>query len=44
MSYFYKKAIQSDGKLSRIKGLELSGKYFHVGDVAAIKATQDALK
>lgn len=40
MSYFYKKAVGDKGKLNKIKGLELSGKYFHIGDIKAIASTE----
>jgi MurNAc alpha-1-phosphate uridylyltransferase len=40
MSYFYK---AEGGLVHRIKGVELKGKYFHIGNVAAIKNTEDRL-
>ncbi len=43
MNYFYKKAEQIDGKLNKIKGLELKGRYFHIGDVKALAAAEAAL-
>lgn len=43
MNHFYKKAQQNDGKLKRIKGLELSGRYFHIGDVKALQEVEEVL-
>ncbi len=43
MSYFYKKATSENGSVQRIKGVELKGKHFHIGTVAAIKETEDNL-
>ena len=43
MSYFYKSAVAENGLVHRIKGVELKGKYFHIGNVAAIKNTEDRL-
>lgn len=43
MSHFYKEATSDDGEVKGIKGLELSGKYFHIGTVKAIKETEDSL-
>lgn len=43
MSYFYKEAIGEDGLLQKIKGIELEGKYFHIGTVDAIKMTENNL-
>lgn len=43
MSHFYKSAIGEGGLVHRIKGIELKGKYFHIGTVPAIKATEDLL-
>ncbi len=43
MSHFYKRARQGDGKLFRVKGVELKGKYFHIGTVDTLKQTEDAL-
>src|SRR5690606_1599253 len=31
INYFYKKARQNNGILKRIKGIELSGEFFHIG-------------
>lgn len=43
MSHFYKNAIGANGLLSRVCGVELSGKYFHIGTVDAIKMTEKNL-
>lgn len=39
MSYFYK----NNDFLKKIKGIELLGKYFHIGDVKSIKNTENFL-
>jgi len=36
MSYFYKNALKKDGMLEGVKGFELVGRYFHIGDVKAV--------
>ena len=43
MSHFYKSAIGEDGLLSGVCGVELEGKYFHIGTVDAIKNTENLL-
>lgn len=43
MSYFYKAAVGEGGLVHRIKGVELKGKYFHIGTVAAVKETEEKL-
>jgi MurNAc alpha-1-phosphate uridylyltransferase len=43
MSYFYKSAVGEGGLVHRIKGLELKGKYFHIGTVNAIKEAEENL-
>lgn len=43
MSHFYRSAVGEGGLVHRIKGIELKGKYFHIGTVPAIKATEDQL-
>ena len=40
MSLFYKEALRSDDNLEGVKGIELEGKYFHVGTMAAIAETE----
>lgn len=40
MSHYYKAAVAEGGLVHRIKGVELKGKYFHIGDIAAIKNTE----
>lgn len=39
MSHFYKSAVGENGLVHRIKGIELKGKYFHIGTVDAVKNT-----
>ncbi len=43
MSYFYKKATEENGKLNRVKGFELQGRYFHIGEVKTIAEVEEAL-
>ena len=43
MSHFYKRAVAETGLVHRIKGLELKGEYFHIGDVAAIGDTEEKI-
>lgn len=43
MSHFYKSAVAEGGLVHRIKGLELKGKYFHIGTVEAIKNTEEKI-
>lgn len=43
MSHFYKEATLENGEVRGIKGIELSGKYFHIGTVDAIRETEDKL-
>lgn len=43
MSYFYKKALADDKIVNKIKGYELSGRYFHIGDMRALQDAQNAL-
>jgi len=43
MSYFYKKAVRDGGKVNRINGLELRGRYFHIGDVPTIALVENDL-
>ena len=43
MSYFYKKAVSEDGKVNGIKGIELAGRYFHIGDVPTIALVENKL-
>lgn len=44
MSHFYKAAVTKSGLLKGVKGIELSGKYFHIGTVDAIKETEENLR
>lgn len=43
MSYFYKSAVGEGGLVHRVNGIELKGKYFHIGNMAAIKSTEDKI-
>ena len=43
MSHFYKSATSANGVVKGIKGIELPGKYFHIGTVDAIKMTEEIL-
>ncbi|MDX2082471.1 MAG: sugar phosphate nucleotidyltransferase [Rickettsiales bacterium] len=44
MSHFYKSAIGESGMLHRVGGVELKGKYFHIGTVEAIATTEKILE
>ena len=44
MSHFYKTATLESGAVQGIKAIELSGKYFHIGTVDAVKNTEDFFK
>lgn len=37
MSKIYKKLLHENKEIKRIKGIELTGKYFHIGDVESLK-------
>ena len=43
MSHFYKAAVGADGLMQRVCGVELAGKYFHIGTVDAVKMTEENL-
>ena len=43
MSHFYKSAVGESGLVHRIKGIELKGKYFHIGTPDAVKKTEENL-
>lgn len=43
MSHYYKSAVAEGGYVHRIRGIELRGKYFHIGNMAAISATENQL-
>ncbi len=43
MNYFYKKALTEDGILSRIKGIEMSGKFFHLDSMKAVEVAESIL-
>ena len=43
MSHFYKSAVGENGLLHRVHGIELKGKYFHIGTVDAVKMTEENL-
>ena len=40
MSHFYRSAVGEGGLVHRIKAVELAGKYFHIGNVDAVKFTE----
>jgi len=40
MSHFYKSTVGEGGLVHGIKGVELDGKYFHIGTVEAVKTTE----
>ncbi len=44
MSHFYKEAVDQNGLMQRVSGVELAGKYFHIGTVDAVKMTEENLK
>lgn len=43
MSHFYKEAVGEGGLVHRINGVELKGKYFHIGTVGAVAETERML-
>lgn len=43
MSHFYKAAVSANGLMQRVRGVELPGKYFHIGTVDAVKMTEKNL-
>lgn len=43
MAHYYKAAVAEGGLVHRIKGVELRGKYFHIGNIAAIQNTEKNL-
>lgn len=43
MSEFYKAATNENGNVENIKGIELQGKYFHIGTPDAVKMTESSL-
>lgn len=43
MSYFYKHAVGEGGLLHRVNGVELNGRYFHIGTVDAVLETEENL-
>ncbi len=43
MSLIYKKLTDNNGFLQGVKGLELKGKYFHIGTIDAIKTTESLI-
>lgn len=44
MSHFYKSALTESGDLQGVKGVELEGKYFHIGTVDSIAKTENLIK
>lgn len=43
MSHFYRSAVDENGVLQRVCGVELDGKYFHIGTPDAVKMTEENL-
>lgn len=43
MAHFFKAAVGADGALKGVEGVELAGRYFHIGTVDSIKKTEDIL-
>ncbi len=43
MSHFYRSAVDKNGILQRVSGIELTGKYFHIGTPEALKMTEENL-
>lgn len=43
MSHFYKSAIGEGGLLHRVSGVELKGKYFHIGTPEAVKMVNNLI-
>ncbi len=43
MSHFYKSAVGEGGMLHRVSGVELKGKYFHIGTPEAVKMVNDLI-
>jgi len=43
MSHFYKSAVGEGGLVHGIKGVELDGRYFHIGTVPAVHETEEKL-
>jgi MurNAc alpha-1-phosphate uridylyltransferase len=43
MSHFYKEAVGANGVLKGVEGVELDGRFFHIGTVDSIKKTEDLL-
>jgi MurNAc alpha-1-phosphate uridylyltransferase len=43
MNYFYKKALRENFTLSRIQGIEMSGRFFHIDSVAAIRVAEEIM-
>jgi len=43
MSHFYKSAVGESGLLHRVRGVELKGRYFHVGTVDALRIAEENL-
>lgn len=44
MSYFFNEKLEKNKKSENIRGLELSGNYFHIGDIAAISSAEERIK
>lgn len=43
MSHFYKSAVGESGLLHRVRGVELKGRYFHIGTVDALRIAEENL-
>jgi MurNAc alpha-1-phosphate uridylyltransferase len=43
MSHFYRSATSENGMLQRVNGVELKGKYFHIGNIEGIKLAEENL-
>lgn len=43
MNHFYKKAIDENGVLQKVQGIELQGNYFHIGTVQALDRVNNLL-
>lgn len=43
MNYFYKQALSPEFTLSRIKGIEMNGKFFHIDSVDALKTAEEMI-
>ncbi len=44
LSYFFKERLKDDGSIDNVRGVELDAEFFHIGDVEAIKQSEEILK